>query len=145
MGRNPDSPTAHNGSLQVGLQLLNVLVKGLALEGTEVAEEHAAENGVPNRLVDQNLGRNCHGLSARHLRIEHTVEVVASGSVAEEAEGAEADGAHGIVRCTVIVDEVLCQNISGGESDEGRHHLGEERLGLEESIVSGPKSHLELL
>ena len=66
-------------------------------------------------------------------------------SVAKETEGTQTDGAHGVVRSIVVVDELLGEDITGGEADERSAHLGKERLSLEDGVVSGPKSHCWML
>jgi hypothetical protein len=146
MRRNPDSPTSHDGRLEVGLELVGVLLKGLALHQTEVTKEHASKDGVPDGLINSNLGGNCQWSSSWKLSIEETVKVVTGGSVQQESETSQSDGTHDIIRLVRVLDKVLCENISGGETDQGCQRLGEERLRSQKLIVSCPEStHFDLL
>ena len=145
VGRDPNGPTSHDGRLEIGLELGNVLIPALSFDGIEVTKEHASENGVPHCLVDEDLSSDSDGLGSGELGIEESVEEVTRRSVAKETEGTQTDGAHGVVRSTVVVDELLGEDITGGEADERSAHLGKERLSLEDGVVSGPKSQCWML
>ena len=145
MGRDPNGPTSHNGSLEIGLDLGNILIPALSFDGVEVAKEHASKNWVPHGLIDEDLGSDSDRLGSGELGIEESIEEVTRRTVEEETEGTQADGAHGVVGGTVVVDELLCEDITDGETDQRGAHLGKERLSLEDGVVSGPKSHFCML
>jgi hypothetical protein len=146
MGRNPDRPTSHDSRLEVGLELVFVLFKGLALHQTEVTKEHETKDGVPDGLINGDLGGNRQGSGSRKLPVEETVKVVTGRSVNQESETSQSDGTHDIVRLVCILDKVLCETITGGETDQGCQGLGEERLRRQKLIVSSPEStHFGLL
>lgn len=44
---------------------------------------------------------------------------MASGAVDEEPEGAETDGTHDVVGLAIVVDKVLCKDVTDGEAGEG--------------------------
>jgi hypothetical protein len=144
--RNPDSPTSHDGRLEVGLELVGVLLKGLALHQTKVTKEHASKDGVPDGLINGNLRSNRQRSGSWKLSVEETVKVVTGGSVQQESETSQSDGTHDIVRLVRVLNKVLCENITGGETDQGCQGLGEERLRSQKLIVCSPEStHFELL
>ena len=141
MGRDPDGPASHNSRLKVGLDLGDVLVPALTLNKIQVSEEHTAKDGVPHGLIDKDLGGNGNGLGSWQLGIQESVEEMSGGTVKEEAEGTQTNGTHGIIGCAVVVDELLGEDITYRETDEGCAHLGKERLSLEDGVVSCPESH----
>ena len=145
MGRDPNGPTSHNGCLEIGLDLGNILIPALSFDGVEVAEEHTSEDRVPHGLIDEDLGSDSDRLGSGELGIEESIEEVTCRTVEEETEGTQADGSHGVVGGTVIVDELLREDITDGETDQRGAHLGKERLSLEDGVVSGPKSHFYVL
>jgi hypothetical protein len=143
---DPDSPGPHDSRLEVGLELVGVLFKGLALHQTEVTKEHASEDGVPDGLINSNLGSNRQRSGAWKLSIEETVKVVTGGSVAQEPKTSQSYGTHDIVRLVRVLHKFLCEDITGGETDQGCQGLGEERLRSQKLIVGSPEStHFELL
>jgi len=145
VGRDPNGPTSHDGRLEIGLDFGNILIPALSFDGAEVTKEHASEDGVPHCLVDEDLRSDSDGLGSGELGIEESIEEVTRRSVEEETEGTQTNGAHGVVRGAIVVDELLSEDITGGEADEGSAHLGKERLSLEDGVVSGPKSHCWML
>lgn len=104
------------------LDFVDDLSWGLALGQTQVREKHDAEARIPKGLIDRHLvvwknnqisstdtrggtsllidlcmggdlGCDGHGLGARELRIEESVEVVTSGAVNEQTEAAQTSSA----------------------------------------------------
>lgn len=86
VGGDPNGPASHDGRLQISLDLVDVVIPALALYEVEVTEEHASKDGVPNRLIDKDLGSDRDGLGTRQLRIEEAVEEMSRRTVAEEAK-----------------------------------------------------------
>lgn len=140
MGWYPDRPTSHDSRLEVGLELIGVLFPGLALHQTEVTKEHASKDGVPDGLINGNLGGNRQWSGSWKLAIEETVKVVTGRSVQQKAETSQSDSTHDIIRLVLVLDKVLCENITGGETDQGCQGLGEERLRSQKLVVTSPES-----
>ena len=63
---------------------------------------------------------------------------MSSGSVDQESERTEFEGPHGVIGFSIVIDKFLGEDISSGESDERGESLCEERLCLEEFVVTCP-------
>ena len=146
VGRDPDSPRSHDGGFEIGIKLLGVIVEGFALSKVEESKEGASKDGVPNGLVDEDLAGDGDGLGSWQLGIQKSVEVVTGTSVEEESKGSQTDGTHNIVWLVTVFDELLCQDISDGESGEGGQTFRQKRLCVQQFVVSCPdRCHLENL
>jgi len=139
VGWDPDSPRSHDGGLQVGFQFLLVIIKRLALDSVQVSKKAATENGIPNGLIDEDFAGDSDWLGSRHLGIQKSVKVVTGTSVEEESKRSQTDGTHNVVWLITAFDEILCQDISDGESGEGCQTFGQERLSVQQFVVSCPK------
>jgi len=138
VGGDPDGPGSHDGGLEIGVELLGVVGPGLALGKVQESKEAATKDGVPDGLVDEDLAGNSDGLGSGQLGIQKSVKVVAGASVEEESEGSQSDGSHNVVGLVAGFNEFLSQHVSGGESGEGGQTLGQERLGVQQFVVSCP-------
>ena len=116
MSRHPNRPTSHDCRLQIGLDLILIILKRLPLDKIQVTKEHEAEDGIPNSLINENFGSDSLGLCSREFRIEESVEVMPGSTVDEETEGSETDGTHGIVGLAILVDKVLGEDITDGKT-----------------------------
>jgi len=139
VGRNPDGPGSHDGGLEISFELLGVIREGFALGKVEVSKEGASKDGVPNGLIDENLGGDSHRGGSRQLGIQESVKVVTGGSVEEKSEGSQTDGTHNVVWLVTFFDETLSQNISDGESGEGGKTFRQKRLCVQQFVVSCPE------
>lgn len=136
----PHSPGSHDGSLEIGLELLGVVVPRLSFNQVQVSKEHASKDGVPDGLINKDLGGNCDGLGSGELAIQKAVKVVSGTSVDKESERSQTDGTHNVIWLATILDKVLRQDISGGESCQRSQALGQKRLCLQQLVVASPKS-----
>ncbi len=140
MSWDPNSPAAHNGSFQISLQLIRVILERLPLDSVQVTEKHEAEDGVPHRLIDQNFAGDCYWLRAGEFGVEESIEIMPSSSVDEESERPQTNRTHNVVGLAVVVDELLGEDITDGETRERGECFGEERLRLKHGVVFGPDS-----
>jgi len=144
--RNPNRPTSHDSRGQIRLELLGVVGETLTLTEIQITKEHATEDGVPEGLVNEHLGRDGLGRCTREFRVEESVKVMTCGSMNEETEGSKANCSHHIVRLVIVIDEFLGEDVSHTESEQRRAGLGEQRLRLENLIVFTPdRAHCVLL
>lgn len=139
VGRNPNSPTSHDRSLEVCLELGHVIIPRLALDKVQVSKEHTTKNGVPNGLVDKDLGGNRHGCRSGELGVKESVKEVSRATVNEESKGAHSKGPHRVVG-TFLFDKDLRQNVTCSESGERSETLSQEGLRIQQLVVSSPKS-----
>jgi hypothetical protein len=131
---------SHDGRLQIGLKLIRVIFERLPLDNIQVTEEHEAEDGVPHRLIDQNFRGDSYGLRAGKFGVEESIEIMSGSSVDEESERSKTNRTHNVVGLAIVVDELLGKDVTDGETRERGECLGEKRLCLKHSVVSGPDS-----
>lgn len=137
-------PTTHDSSLQVRLDLCHVIIKRLSFHNVKVSKEHATENRVPDGLINGNLSGDGDGGSAWQLGIQESVKVVTRGSVQQESKGSHTNRTHKVVGLVTSLDKVLRQNITDGETGQGSQSLGQQGLGFQHCVVTGPKhTHFE--
>ena len=89
----PDLPGSLAGAEEVVLDLGSDGGEAVSVDEAEVGEEDGHEDGAPEDLVDGDLGEDGLGVLALDLGVEPVVEVVAGGSVVDEAEDREGDEA----------------------------------------------------
>ena len=128
MSRHPHRPGSHDGRLEIGLDLIGVIRKGFSFHQVEVTKEHATKDGVPDGLINKDLGSDRLGGGTGQLGVEESVKVVSRGTVQEETKGTETNGSHEIVGLVAGFNELLRQDVSGRESGEGSESLGKEGL-----------------
>ena len=87
----PDLPGSLAGTEEVVLDLGADGGEANTVDEAEVGEEDGHEDGAPEDLIDGHLGEDGLGVSALNLGIEPVVEVVAGGSVVDEAEDGKGD------------------------------------------------------
>merc|ERR1719310_2193088 len=118
----PDRPGARNLGHEVALDLLDRAVDALALPQAHVAEEHDAEDRVPEYLIDEDLRRDGAGVRARDLAVELAVEPVRRRAVHQQPEGRHFKGSVQVV-LALLLDELLGQNITNREARHRRQAL----------------------
>lgn len=131
----PDLPGSLAGTEEVGLDLGADGSEAIAVDEAEVGEEDGHEDGAPEDLVDSDLGEDGLGVGSLDLGIEPVVEVVAGGSVVDEAEDGEGDESlH--VEGTARDEDLLGIESSGGgggvrECGEGYVQVARSRMSLQ--------------
>lgn len=82
-------------------------------------------------MINQHFGSDSGGLGSGKLGIEEAVEIMSGSSMDEKSERTKTDGAHWIVGFAIVVDKILREDVTNGETSEGGERLGEEGLSLE--------------
>mmetsp|Transcript_19068 Transcript_19068/g.51241 ORF Transcript_19068/g.51241 Transcript_19068/m.51241 type:complete len:288 (+) Transcript_19068:275-1138(+) len=138
VGDGPHLPRARHLHEELVLDARGHCQRTLALSRGHVAEEHDAENGVPEHLVDEHLGRYLACRGAGDERVEIAVEPVPGGTMDESTEGGEAREASPVEAGLLGVDKLLHEDVADGEAGEGGERLGENGLLLKHGHVARP-------
>jgi hypothetical protein len=137
---HPHSPGSHDSRFEISLELLDVIVPRFAFDEIQISEKHKTKDGVPHGLINKDLGGNRDGLGPGKLAVQKAVEIVTGTSVDEKSKGSQTNSAHDIVWLAILFDKSLRQDISSGESSQGCQTLGQERLRLQQLVVTSPKT-----